>query len=32
VMRIAKRSRIPVEFVTNVLGEARRAKAATRRI
>jgi DNA-directed RNA polymerase specialized sigma24 family protein len=32
VMRIAKRSKIPVEFVANVLGEARRAKAATRRI
>ena len=32
VMRLAKRSRIPVEFVANVLGEARRAKAATRRL
>jgi len=32
VIRIAKKSRIPVEFVANVLGEARRAKAATRRL
>jgi hypothetical protein len=31
VMRMAKRSRIPLEFVANVLGEARRTRAATRR-
>lgn len=32
VMRMAKRSRLPVEFVANVLGEARRTRSATRRI
>lgn len=31
VMRMAKRSRIPVEFVANVLSEARQTRPATRR-
>ncbi len=32
LMRMAKRSRVPLEFVANVLGEARRTRPATRRV
>lgn len=31
IMRLAKKSRVPLEFVVNVLGEARRTKPAARR-
>ena len=32
VMRLAKVCKVPLDFITNVLGEAQRVKPATRRI
>ena len=32
VMKIAKMSKVPLDFITNVLGEARRIKSAAHRI
>jgi hypothetical protein len=32
VMKIAKMSKVPLDFITNVLGEAQRLKSAVRRL